>query len=90
MSDKCDAFICKRLRYYITGAFCFFKDEIKSENGSKSLTEDAAASNSSEETNEPETNLQLFKTKKRFGKNPFVDTSFLPDKERELEEDMLR
>ena len=28
--------------------------------------------------------------KKRFGKNPTVDTSFLPDREREAEEDMLR
>jgi protein FAM50 len=31
-----------------------------------------------------------FKFKKRFGKNPNVDTSFLPDKEREAEEDALR
>jgi hypothetical protein len=31
-----------------------------------------------------------FKFKKRFGKNPNVDTSFLPDKEREAEEDELR
>ncbi len=28
--------------------------------------------------------------KKRFGKNPNVDTSFLPDKERQLQEDLLR
>lgn len=28
--------------------------------------------------------------KKRFGKNPTVDTSFLPDKDRQAEEDMLR
>ena len=28
--------------------------------------------------------------KKRFGKNPNVDTSFIPDKEREAEEDSLR
>ena len=28
--------------------------------------------------------------KKRFGKNPNVDTSFLPDKEREIEEDLFR
>lgn len=32
----------------------------------------------------------LFKTKKRFGKNPNVDTSFLPDKDRDFEEDLLR
>lgn len=30
------------------------------------------------------------KFKKRLGKNPDVDTSFLPDRERELEENMLR
>lgn len=28
--------------------------------------------------------------RKRFGKNPTVDTSFLPDKDRQAEEDMLR
>ena len=32
---------------------------------------------------------QLF-VKKRFGKNPTVDTSFLPDKDRQAEEDRLR
>ena len=37
---------------------------------------------------ENDTKVKSFK--KRFGKNPNVDTSFLPDKEREMEEDQLR
>jgi protein FAM50 len=39
---------------------------------------------------EQESSLSLFKTKKRFGKNPHVDTSFLPDKDRDFAEDLLR
>ena len=66
----------------------FTEDETEPDNKPKSNQD---LSNSSEEANEKERQLELLKnTKKRFGKNPFVDTSFLPDKEREFEEDMLR
>jgi protein FAM50 len=46
--------------------------------------------NNLSETDEKGTSSSSFKIKKRFGKNPTVDTSFLPDKEREAEENDLR
>lgn len=47
-----------------------------------SNTSDTDEDGKQEEAKKPE--------KKRFGKNPLVDTSFLPDKEREMEEDAFR
>lgn len=55
-------------------------------NGEKEKT----STNTDEEGNNSDDQSKVKLFKKRFGKNPNVDTSFLPDKERELEEDMLR
>jgi len=59
------------------------KSNEKSQNNS-----DTETKNTSDNVEENDTKVKSFK--KRFGKNPNVDTSFLPDKEREMEEDQLR
>lgn len=68
-------------------------DEIKSFKKAEKKTKDESSDDLKDEgdknqDDEEESPLRLFK--KRFGKNPNVDTSFLPDKERQMEEDILR
>ena len=74
-------------------------NQVKSENKEEDDKDNSASDSTSvamakiNEENEEEREAFLsssFKLKKRFGKNPLVDTSFLPDKEREAEEDSLR
>ena len=59
----------------------------KEESKNIEKTNESSSSSSNENELEDEKPKVL---KKRFGKNPNVDTSFLPDKEREAEEDSLR
>jgi len=58
----------------------------RSDNGSS----EGRKTESENDENSNSGNESKMSKKKRFGKNPNVDTSFLPDKDREAEEDALR
>ncbi len=61
------------------------KRETTDDNSNSSIKKEGVS-----DSEEKSAAVSSFKFKKRFGKNPNVDTSFLPDKEREAEEDSLR
>lgn len=68
-----------------------FKDQSQNEKDedSKITNKDSNSSDENRHDEEMTKNKGVF-AKKRFGKNPNVDTSFLPDKDRQAEEDELR
>jgi protein FAM50 len=68
----------------------FFDEENDDEDNSGCKNKPNDTVEPKEETEVKDTPEDDLKLKKRFGKNPNVDTSFLPDKEREQKENDLR
>uniref|UniRef100_A0A672MTT3 Protein FAM50A-like n=1 Tax=Sinocyclocheilus grahami TaxID=75366 RepID=A0A672MTT3_SINGR len=66
------------------------KEEQKRKIASLSFNPDEGAEEEEEEETEEEICMTFYFAKKKLGKNPDVDTSFLPDRDREEEENRLR